>query len=372
MRVLHVQKVKGIGGSERHLLSLLAGLLGAGDEIRMLVLAPGQEEARFIEAARAAGIDVVTAGIGHDFDPRIRGAIAANIRSFAPDIVHTHLIHADLWGQSAARAAGVPGVRSCHNLGAYYRGGLARRAGRRAGRQARLTIAISQHVAEFAAQTGIAPQERIRLVPYGIDFEAWAAGAPTREDARSMFGLDESRVIVGIASRLIEGKGHLTSFRALSLTKDPRLDLLVAGEGPLRSQLDEMARAQPDRIRMLGHVEDIRVFMAACDVLLFPTDPAMGEGFGLAALEAMASSRPVVVTRAGALPEIVRDGVTGLVAAADAAEIAAALDGLAADPGLRHRMGEAGRARAAGEFSLERMLAGTRAVYAEALAGTDS
>ena len=149
MRVLHVQKAKGIGGSEQHLLTLLPGLSRAGDDVRLMVLAAGEDEARFICAAGDAGIDVVSVPAGADADPRVTLALDREIRRFAPDVVHTHLVHADLWGQIAARRSGVAGVRSAHNVSARYRSEPGRSAGRLAGRLARRSIAISEHVAAY-------------------------------------------------------------------------------------------------------------------------------------------------------------------------------------------------------------------------------
>jgi len=119
-------------------------------------------------------------------------------------------------------------------------------------------------------------------------------------------------------------------------------------------------------VRFLGFFEDVRGFMAACDALAFLTLPALGEGFGLAALEAAAAGRPVVATRVGALPEVVADGDTGLVVEpGDIGALAAAIVRLGTDAALRTRLGGAGRRRAAERFGVERMVERTLAVYAE-------
>ena len=111
---------------------------------------------------------------------------------------------------------------------------------------------------------------------------------------------------------------------------------------------------------------DIRRFMGACDVLAFPTQPELSEGFGLAALEAMAAARPVIATRVGSLPEVVSDEATGLlIAPGSAEELARALIRLAHDARLRQEMGERARNRAREEFSLEAMVERTLAVYDE-------
>ncbi len=368
MRVLHVQKVKGIGGSERHLLSLLPGLAACGDQVRMLVLAAGEEEGRFLAAGREAAIDFVVERIGADADPRPAMAIAREIHRYRAQVVHTHLVHADLWGQLAARRLAIPGVRTAHDAQAFYRREPARAAGRLAGGLARRTIAISRHVAAFVERGGLAPPDRIRVIHYGIDVRAWGATEEERVLARSALGVGPGDVAVGMAARLIPGKGHGLALAAFerALTTRPGLRLLIAGDGPLRVELEASARRLPDRsVRFAGQVDDVRPFLAACDVLLFPTLPSLSEGFGLAALEAMAAGRPVVATDVGGLPEVVSDGETGLVVRPAPGHLAAALERLADDPGLRGELGRRGRERAERAFGVDRMVQRTRAIYRE-------
>ena len=306
---------------------------------------------------------------GRDADPRATLALGREIHRFAPDIVHTHLVHADLWGQLAARRAGVPGVRSAHNVSAKYRSEPGRSAGRLAGRLARRTIAISDHVATFLRAQRLAPPDRIRVVPYGIDAATWAMDDAARTAARARFALAPDDIVAGMAARLIPGKGHAMAFDALrrAQAKVPALAaMLVAGDGPLRPSSSVRASSLPDGVvRFVGHLDDVRPFLAACDLLVFPTLPSLGEGFGLAALEAMAAGRPVIATDVAALPEVVTDGVTGLLVRPQVDALADALVGLAGDADRRASMGRAGRARALTDFSLEAMVERTRAVYRE-------
>ena len=144
--------------------------------------------------------------------------------------------------------------------------------------------------------------------------------------------------------------------------------MLIAGEGPLRPSLERSAGALAAGAAFLGQVDDMPRFMGACDVLLFPTLPGLGEGFGLAALEAMAAGVPVVATGVGALPEVVEHGVTGSVVAPGADTIAAALVRLGGDRDERTSMGKAGRERAATTFGIDAMVARTVDVYRGATA----
>ena len=232
-------------------------------------------------------------------------------------------------------------------------------------------IAISEHVARFLREVHLAPPERIRVVLYGIDAAKWEQEAPTREVARGAFDVGDD-FVVGIAARLIAGKGHPTLIEAVgrAVREDGiKITLLVAGAGEEREHLEALAakHCPPESVRFLGFVQDVETFLAACDVVAFPTDN-YAEGFGLTALEAMAAARPVLATRYASLPEVVDDGVTGiLVEPGSVDEMRAALVRLATDEPERIGMGLAGLQRAKDVFTLDQMAEGTRAVYDEVM-----
>jgi glycosyltransferase involved in cell wall biosynthesis len=368
MRVLHVQKVKGIGGSERHLLSLLPNLSAAGLDVRMWAATTGAGH-RFVEALRGRGVRVVEVAAGAHVNPFLARSLWTEIERFKPELVHTHLVHGDLYGQPVARAARVPAVSSFHGAHGFFAREPIRSAERVAGRFACQTIAISGYVRDFLLRSRLRPPARIRVVPYGVDTSEWNVGTEARDRTRAAIGLSSTDIGVGIASRLVPGKGHdllLPAF-ADAHAQIPDLRLLVAGDGPLRGEVEEAsARLAGDAITLLGFVPEIESFMAACDIVVFPTLPSLGEGFGLAALEAMAAGRPVIATRVASLPELVAEGETGLlVSPDDPAPLADALVALATDAAVRARMGEAGRRRAREVFSLDRMVSGTLTVYRE-------
>lgn len=369
MRVLHVQKVSGIGGSERHLLNLLPALAARGIEVRMCVLATLDADL-FTGPALALGIDTVVVPAGLDVNPRMVARLYAQLRDFRADLVHTHLVHADVHGQVAARLGRIPSVSSVHGIPPFYRCEPYRSAGRVAGRLARRTIAISEHVAACVRDLGLAPAARIRVVHYGMDASGWQLRGQDRFDARAALGLDPAEVAVGVASRLVPHKGHACLIEAIrsAVIEVPGIRLLVAGTGPSEGELRDRASAvAADSVRFVGFVNDVRRFMNACDIIVFPTEPEFGEGFGLAALEAMAAARPLVVTDVGPLRELVVDGLTGLIVPpGDAVALSRAIVKLALDPGLQNRLGEAAAGRATKRFGLDAMADKTVAVYEEA------
>jgi glycosyltransferase involved in cell wall biosynthesis len=238
-----------------------------------------------------------------------------------------------------------------------------------AGHLSMRTIAISEYVAQFVRELRLAPPSGIRVVRYGLDATGWKLSAEERHDARCALGLEDDEVAVGVASRLVADKGHAFLIEAVqrAMREAPQLRLIIAGVGPMRVELDELARSLPEgSVRFLGFLPSVRRFMNACDIFAFPTLPLFGEGFGLAALEAMAAARPVVATNTGPLPEIVVDGTTGLLVSPGAVdELARVLTLLGSDRGLRQRLGAQGRERAKTAFSLERMVHETMQVYEE-------
>ena len=214
-------------------------------------------------------------------------------------------------------------------------------------------IAITEALRRFNVETVGLPAGRVTTVHYGLD-EPPPAWGPNELD------LPDGPLVVAIA-RLVPQKGVDVAVRALA-----GLDatLVVLGEGPERSRLEALAREQGVRLLLPGRVPDVAAVLRRADVLVHP---ARWEGFGLALLEAMHCSLPVVATRVSSIPEIVADGETGvLVPPDDPGSLHDALARVLGDAPLRARLGAAGRERALTEFSVERMARRTLAVYEEA------
>jgi glycosyltransferase involved in cell wall biosynthesis len=373
LRVLHIQKVKGVGGSERHLLTLLPALAARGVDVRMCVLATGNYQ-RFAAPLREAGLQVSILPAGPDVNPALVPSLLREIRRFGADVVHTHLVHADLHGQIVAKLAGVPAVSTVHGPHVLPRRQPFLGAGRALARLPRRVIAVSQYVRRVLTANRLVPVRRINVIPYGIDAAVWRLSAEVRAKARMELGLQESNVAIGLASRLVSHKGHHFMLGAFAEARReaPDLVLLIAGDGPLRGPLETRAsELPPGAVRFVGHVEDIGAFIHACDVVSVPTEPELSEGFGLAALEAMAAGRPVIATNVGSLPEVIEGGATGvLVTPGDEQELTLVLLQFGQDPRMRRSMGELGRQRAQQTFNLSSMADRTIRVYLEALDGS--
>ena len=246
-----------------------------------------------------------------------------------------------------------------------------RRALRHVLRSAELVVAGGGYPGAEAARAAGAPVPTV-LVPPGVDPERFHPLAPDeRRRQRARLGLDPDALVVLGLSRLVPRKGFdvLVEAGAALAGRHPDLQVAIVGAGRDRRRLERLAEHHGSPVRFLGRLPeaDIPVVHAVADCFaMLCRDRWAGleqEGFGIVFLEASACGVPVVAGRSGGSHEAVADGTTGFVLGrrADVAETAAALDRLLSDPALRHRMGAAGRRRAAEEYDydlLARRLAG--------------
>jgi glycosyltransferase involved in cell wall biosynthesis len=219
-------------------------------------------------------------------------------------------------------------------------------------------IIVSPGQADVWRARGVA-RDRLALVANGVPAPAVPAG--TREEVRRALGLAPDAVVaVAVASmRPVKRHADFVSGVRLAARDHPGLTGLVVGEGPDRPAI-EAAGGGDQAVRLLGHRDDVPAILAAADLFVLASDY---EAAPMAILEAMASGLPVIATAVGSVPEIVRDGETGLLVSPRQPEaIAQALARLVADPGLRAAMGDAGAARHRAHFSAEAMITGYEAL----------
>jgi glycosyltransferase involved in cell wall biosynthesis len=349
--ILHVQKVSGISGSEAHLLSLLPGLRALGYEARFLMLHEGEAGAKeFAAELRARGVPLDAIRLHGDVDPLAFARLVRFLRRARPRLVHTHLFHADLYGLTAASLARVPARASTkHGFNDFRAERLFGALDRFAFRLAGTHVAISRGLARYLAQTEGLPEERFAIVHYGIAAGPEPQPPPTPPRLLSV-------------GRLVPIKGHAVLFDAFERARRdlPDLSLDLAGEGSLDASLRASA---PARVTFLGRVSPIGPALEQHAIVVVPS---LGEGFGMAALEAHERGRPVIASDVGGLPEIVANGETGLVVpSGDPEALAEAIVRLARDPALVARMGAAARRRALSEFAESRCVERTAALYLE-------
>ncbi|MEP0761234.1 MAG: glycosyltransferase, partial [Chloroflexota bacterium] len=183
MRVIHLSKMTGAAGSEGHLLALLPGLRARGVDARLWVLVePDRPLDEYLARAGALGVPAERLTIRRDLDPALLWNLTRHLRRERPDILHTHLIHADLYGVLAARLARVPRVVSSrHNDDRFRTRLLVRLLNRALWRGIDAGIAISGAIRAFSLRVEGAPADRLHTVPYGLD----PATVPAQPDARA-------------------------------------------------------------------------------------------------------------------------------------------------------------------------------------------
>ncbi len=369
MRSLHVLKAAGIAGAETHLLALLPGLRAFGVESSVVILEnPRRPQTILRDRFAAEGIPVTILPIRWHLDPALPAALDGLLRREPFDVLHAHLPHGEVYGEMAMRAFPARAfVISRHNDDRFRRWLPLRLVFAPSLRRAGRIIAISQAVRRFLIEVEKADAGKIEVVLYGIDADARArAGRPGR--FRREIGA-RTEPIVGYVGRLTRQKGVDVLLRAFAGVEKriPDARLVLAGDGPDRPALEELARSLGlRRVMFLGWRQDITDIMADVSLLAVPS---RWEGFGLVALEAMALGKPVVAARVSALPEIVMPEETGLlVSSGSAAELAEALLSLLLDPSRAGRMGRAGIARVKAEFPVGKMAARTAEIYAALLA----
>lgn len=364
MRVAHVIEAMHQGGAES-LVVEHARLAGPGVETLVVALNRGGPT---LESAARAGARTAMLGKGGARLAGI-GRLARLLRDARVDVVNGHNPTGGLYGALAAVRAGVPvAFRTEHSV--HYRGrhsaaypllemistGIARRV------VCVCEAVLHSHVRRLPWAAG-----RFVTVANGI---SPAPHTRPREEVRAALGLGPAdAVVLSIGSLTRQKAQHrlLEAFSAVAATR-PGARLLIAGEGPLRPELEAgiAARGLDGRVRLLGARLDAADLLAACDVYALSSER---EGLSITLLEAMRAARPCVATRIGGNPEAVEDGVTGrIVPPDDAPALAAALAGLLDDPERAAALGEAGRARWAARFTAERMVRETEALYREALA----
>jgi glycosyltransferase involved in cell wall biosynthesis len=345
MRVAHVHRIRGIGGSERHLLTLLPALAERGVEPVLVGLDdPRGEPEPFYDAL---GVEAVRLSNPRDLDPVLLRRLTRELRGLRADVVHTHLVHADVYGGIAARRAGARLVSTKHNDDPF-RAGPFRYVERGLARAADRIVTITDSLRRFTIDRVGIPGEKVTTIPYGLDDLPRAWGENPRDDVPA-----DARVLLAV-SRLVPQKGLDVAVRALARVRERHPDavLVILGEGP------ERPRLAGEGVHLLGRVPDVATWLRRAELLVHP---ARWEGFGLALLEAMLAGLPVVATRVSSIPEIVVGGETGLLVPPDDADaLAGALLRVLDDP---DGYGAAGRARAEAEFSVARMADRTLRLY---------
>jgi glycosyltransferase involved in cell wall biosynthesis len=289
------------------------------------------------------------------FYVKLAGLLKA-ARAFNPDVIYSSQQTWDIFAAAyLARRLGKPQIAHLHYDPNYiFPNNSLQRAAQNILRECDHVVAISDHIQRCAIKFGVKP-ERITTILNTIEMPE-TYPADTRKAVRAELNMPEDAMIVGMAARIEawKGQGDLIQAFAQVAGAHPEAYLMIIGEGTDRPRLEQLAATTgfANRIRFTGFRSDVPRLLAAMDVF---GHPSQGEPFGLAVLEASAAGIPVVAYNDGGIPEIVVDGMTGLLTPREEIPpLASALDTLLKDPARSKAMGAAGRERARNAFSPDR------------------
>lgn len=369
MQVVHLIKAKQIGGAERHLLMLLPALIARGIDARLLVLVePDTPMQDLFAEAEARGIPAEAIPLKGNLDVVIINRIRAKLVELKPDILHTHLIHADTFGIAAAKLASVPFlITSRHAEDDFRKRSPIRAANNIMWRGFDAGIAISNAVKNFLIEVEGAPPDRVHTILYGMEHEPIDSEytQSARQKLRDALELDPDSTVLGMVCRLVEVKGITYALQAMERLTSmyDNLHLAIVGDGPLMHDLKhEVAeRGITDCVHFMGWREDVPEIMAGLDLLLITS---FSEGFGLVAIEAMSKRVPVIANNVSALPEVIVHQETGiLIPPKNVDALVDAISNLVYDRSLRVHMGMLGEDRVEQHFTVDRMADETVALY---------
>jgi glycosyltransferase involved in cell wall biosynthesis len=361
-RVLYLITELYVGGAERSLARLLAGL--DRDRFAPAVACLYGSDGAVGADIRALGVPVHDLGMSHKWRLDALWRLYRLLCRERPAILHTLLFHANLLGRVIGRLAGVPIViNSERTMG--MESGWRYRLNRLTQHLVDRVVCVSQQVADFVAgEVGIR-RAKVVVIPNGVNLGAMT-DLPGGETARARLSLPVSGPLVGTVARLDPVKRLDVFLQALALLDG--IPAVLVGYGPEQVRLEAMAQqlGVADRVLLAGYQRDVRPWLAALDLFVLSSD---WEGMSNALLEAMAAGLPVVATATGGTTDVLVDGETGLlVPPGNPTALADSIRRLLSDAELRATMGQAGRRRVAEHFSVKQMVGRTQALYESLLA----
>lgn len=350
-------------------LQLIPTLDRSGAEKQMVMLARGLPRDRFqVEAAAltrsgpleadlaAAGVPVTSIGKRLKVDPFALGRLTRFLKKGRFDVVQTWIFAANAYGRLAARRAGVPVVVTAEMAVDLWKGPIERLVDRKLATYSDKLVGNSNAVVEYYGKLGV-PADRLEMIYSGIADEPPPAVDPA--EVRTSIGLPHDAKLALFVGRLAPQKRVGDLLKTLDLLQhvQPDLRTAIVGDGPLRGSLEKLAGQLDlnEKVRFLGHRDDVPRLMAAADVVVLPSEY---EGLPNVVLEAMIQGKPVVATAAPGTTEVVVDGVTGVLAPiGNFPLLARGLRDLIRDPRRARALGAAGRERALADFRADAMVA---------------
>lgn len=354
------------GGAETQLVNLATRLKKRGWDVGVVSMLPPQA---FIEELTAAGIPLATLNMRRGVpDPRAVFKLVKILKQRQPDILHSHMVHANLLGRVVRVFYRIPVVIStAHSMNEGRR--WREIAYRMTDFLADITTNVSRAAVDRYLRVGAVPKDKIIFIPNGIDTFLFQFNQDARLQLRKDLGLNENFVWLAVG-RFEEAKDYPNLLQAFKSVTDERNDaaLLIAGQGTLFEDIKSMAHSLglTEKVRFLGVRRDVPELMSTADAYVMSST---WEGLPMVLLEAAACELPVVSTDAGGNSEIVLDGVSGyIVPPRDPQALAAAMLKMMSFPEEERRaMGQAGRAHIEANYSLDHVVDQWEKLYRDLL-----
>ena len=357
---LHIDTARTWRGGQNQVLLTVNGLRAIGERA-VLVAHPDGE----LRRRAAEGLELIPLSPRSEMDLSAAWRLSRVVRQLKPDVIHAHDAHGVAMASLAlsfgfAQQGGAPAFVVTRRVDFHLRGNALSRWKHR---QVDCFIAASDAIRRILLADGVTV-DRIATVHEGIDVEHVAAAPAV--NVHEAFWLPSRAPVVGNVAALVAHKGqrYLIDAAHLVVREVPDARFLILGEGELREHLQHQVREHhlEKHVLLPGFRTDVFGCLKSFDLFVMSS---VTEGLGTSLLDAMACSRAIVATTAGGIPEIVEDGVNGLlVAPRDAAAMARAIVALLGDEPRRRAMGEAGYARLGERFTVDRMVEQTASVYA--------
>jgi len=360
---LHVDTARTWRGGQNQVLLTVNGLRAIGERAALVAHPDGELRRRAAE-----GLDLIPIAPRTEIDLTAAWRLSRAVKRLAPDVIHAHDPHgvamaalALSFGAGASRSGGrAPALVAARRVDFHLKGNS---FSRWKYRQVDCFIAASETIRQMLAADGVA-EERTVTVHEGIDVDRVVAAQAV--NIHEAFFLPHGAPVVGNVAALVPHKGQRYLIEAAHLVVQQLSDarFVILGEGELREHLEKQVREHnlEKHVLLPGFRTDVLGCIKAFDLFVMSS---VTEGLGTSLLDAMAASRAIVATTAGGIPEIVADGVNGLlVPPRDARALADAIVRALSDAAMRQRLGDAGFARVTERFTVEQMVAATAAVYA--------
>ena len=375
IRILEFLTTFDVGGTERQVVDLTRRLDAARFDARFACLRRG---GAFLPDVEATGMPLAEYGInslhnGNTFRQQLK--FARHLRRDGIQIVHTYNFYPNVFAILPARLSGVPRVVASIRDTGVYQSPMQKRVQRCLCGLADCVVVNAEAVRRWLIEDGVRP-ERIVVIRNGVDLTRFAP-APRRPGLRRELNLPPDAPVLAVLSRLTQSKGFEDFLQAAALVaaRFPEARFMIVGDRSIvrdgavvgdvryRAELQSLADRLGigDRLVFTGYRMDVPEVLSEVTVSVLPS---LSEGLSNAVLESMAAGRPVVATRVGGTPEVVEDGVTGLlVPPRDPESLARAIGLLLENRELAVRFGRAGRERIEAQFTLQRMVDETQRLY---------